>query len=174
MRCISEGFVARRNGETFDVHLRKNIAFADGVLTLRYDDSVEGFNENIGAVVQAGLAHKQGAPGVRADILKTGENGEACKVRTDCKTGVCAGGVCHFCDSKNKCSSGLVCDEGYCWTKKELADIAANRAARDDSPSAAPSKGGPKLKGLGQMCNSNSECSSGVCDRKSKTRSTCK
>lgn len=178
VRCLFSGVQARRPGESSVVVTRRNLSFESGQLTVRMSPDLPDVAEVPALVLMAGLADKSGAPTVRKDILRTGDNGERCSSESDCGSRLCVSSVCTACGRRAACQHGMRCDEGTCRTPQELSAIAAqrqNNARADRAPASTPREPAGKGLGLGKMCRSTAECRSGLsCKRVSASMSTCR
>lgn len=141
--CVFTGHQPRRPGDARDPYIKRNLSFSNGVLMLRNHPDLEDVGNNGALILMAGLAHSPGAPAVRKDILRTGENGAPCSRWSECATAVCQRGVCQFCGPKASCQKpSSSCHEGVCMTERERselqAQLARNAARRQDERSSSP------------------------------------
>jgi len=178
VRCQFTGHQPRKQDENLDVWTRRNVTFANGVLTVLMAPALQDIDEAATVAVMAGLAGKPGAPAVRKDILKTGGNGEQCTRWQDCGSGLCTKGVCGWCGKAAKCRAGTTCDEGICRTAEEVQlkaqQIEENRSTREEQrEEAAPAKTTAKGSAKGRMCSKDKDCQSGACKMENKTRGRC-
>ena len=179
VRCQFTGHQARKAGEDEEVWARRNVTYANGVLTVLMGPGLRRTSDAAVAAVKAGLAGKPGAPAVDKDVGKTGGNGEQCTRADDCGSGVCAKSVCAPCSATAKCRKGTSCDDGICRTPQELQrvqelrEMADEQRAQERSAPAPAAKATVKGSAKGRMCSKDKDCQSGACKMENKTRGRC-
>ena len=163
--CLIGGFQAPQENDRMEDKVQRNMSFSNGVLTFHISSS--------------------GTPNVRDNVFlaltpladKTSRmNGIQCSRALDCRSGVCSKGVCTACGPQAACSGQTeTCGKsGICFHKltqaeearesEEQQERAAARASEgNDSSRGSGSKKTDAKKGLGQKCQSNSECQSKIC-----------
>lgn len=158
--CLFRGYVPKLDYEDGDLHTRKNMSFANEVLTVHPHPSLRNVSESVYEVV------KPKAPKKDHRL-----NGEACTERSQCASFACSKGVCKPCGPTVGCHSSATCSGGICWAPREASDD-DNDAPSSSSSSSSSSGGGssskpkPAGKPSGSTCKFGSECASKICTAK--------
>lgn len=154
--CLFRGYVPKPDYEDGDLHTRKNMSFANEVLTVHPHPSLRNVSESVYEAV------KPKAP--RKDHRL---NGEACTERGQCASFACSSGTCKPCGPTVGCHASATCSGGICWLPREASDDDDRPSSSSSSSSGSSSKPSkPAGKASGSSCKFGSECSSKICNAK--------